>query len=362
MSEGFISKAETKEILKPARPVTFGALRTNRSRGEVVELFQKVARQEPFDMLIAPEYTFYKRDRGYDFDTEEKPKPLVFEQTNGIYTPVAGDQEIIDSIGMLADLARETETNLCIGTVCEQEIIDSIPVFHNSAIVLDAKGNIVQVRRKFIGSDTAVTDDYRYDVTQSYGWNIDSYIEAIAHPQTSDQEFTAKAIQSALNTIQPVTLKTKKGDEFTTLIAICRERDSRDYLLQAQRALLNPVDAILVPVREGDDYYTERSQIALYGDLDAGPLRQRYETIEEQQQALEQTKDWWNNSPMKNSWGGYEQYMQNAVQRGVLSQRGIWLFSDGASSGSVGIFPAGERQAIKSTQFAENYLLANCTV
>lgn len=301
------SLIERQEVLKTTRSVEFGALKTRERGKAVANLFEETIKKNPnLDLVIGPEYAFYKWPQYVDWrDPSTRGKPLVFQEHNGIYFPVGGDKQILTLLDKLVLLARDTQTNLCLGTVCESELIDGVEISHNTAIVIDNKGRVIQLRRKFTGSDTLQTENQT----------------------TPDQTVTARAIQSALNSINPVTFTTKSGHAFTSLIAVCAERDDPTYWQVAQQRIKQPVDSILMIVWEGDDLYTQRSQEILEGGPD---------------------ENWF-----------FAPRIKNTAQRGIISPKGIWLASD---IGAAGIFPSEDRQSITSTESTSDYLIAKCQI
>ena len=152
--------------------------------------------------------------------------------------------------------------------------------------------------------------------------------------KTKEEAIVARAVWSAVDTIQPVALETKKGDQLQVAVSVCAERTHEAFFSQLQKANL---DVVALVVREGDDIYTLRSQEALFGRVIDG--------------AGEVGFPWF-----------FKKHMDKALDTKVISPNGLWVASDGAFQGSAGVFPARERDSIRTAEFMPKYVTAQCMV
>ncbi len=105
---------ERHEALNPVRTIEVGALKT-RERGEAVaDLFEETVEQNPgVDLVIGPEYGFYKWPQYVDWrDPGTRGEPLVFQEQNGVYSPLKGDEQVLTLLNKLILLARNTQKSI----------------------------------------------------------------------------------------------------------------------------------------------------------------------------------------------------------------------------------------------------------
>ena len=299
-----------------------------------------------------------------NFVLKREPSPIpIFSGDE--YTPTSGDAELIDGIDRLKKLAKKTQTSICIGTVCEAENIEDAQVFHNTAIVIDNSGKIVQLRRKFTGSDSIRFDDDKYN-TNDFFWhdNTGKYRDGIFIPDrnftpaTKEERIMAKAMWSALDSIKPLSLKSKNGESYTTLIGICAEMHDEHFFEQAANA---KVDVLLSIALEGDAHYTEQSQLQLYGDIDSGSLTNKIHRYHDEkmpawEDPLARSKEW----VEKNIRGRYKIISRDlgyAKAQKAVSDNGVWVAID-AYEDQAGVFPVSRRQSVAATDFTKDYMVA----
>lgn len=347
-----------KEVNRPKVPVELVALRSSlrgikryfegdqidpreieKTCSGIVNLFNEAVRENPSsDFILAGEYSLYFHPN--------LAQPLEFEQKDDGYEIVAGQPEVKTAIKRLQDLAKEAGVNLCIGTVCEKEVIDGIPVYHNTAVIIDNSGKIIHLRRKITGSEAIMFLEEKYSsdfLHKSTEIQPHRYGEVLlipgkdVFPQTGEQQIVAAAFLSALKTIKPIELSTRQGNIFTILVGICAERNEEVFLRQAGPCLANVIAFV---VNEGDDHYTERSKAQFLGNSN---------------------KHFVVTDKIQEEWEG-SFFAEAAVHLGALKPDGVWIASDSCDKGSAGVFPVYDPESIEETTFRSKWVVAKCRV
>lgn len=310
------------EVLKPRIELNLTALKTsvkgNRfDNGEQVrfencivipnQIEEVLKTNRETDLLTTGEHTLFFHPNiaeAMKFDQDE----------NGKVYCVSGQKEVMDAIVRIQNIARRYKANICLGTVCEQEEVSSNDgdiylIHHNTAIVIDSNGDIVQVRRKTTGSESAT--------------------------ETTEQGCMVyeQAKESALRTISPIELTNQKGEKFRALVCVCAERSDVQFY---ERAATADADVLVLMVDEGDDHYTERS-------------RSKYENGYVS-----------SNAYINQKWSG-DVFFDIARKLRVLNSNGVVLAADSVEGGQAGIF-VNTQDGIKDIDFDDKCVKAKCFV
>jgi hypothetical protein len=272
-----------------------------------------------------------------------------FYQSDGFFNIEDDGSIVYEAVQELQALADKFSTNLFIGTVRELQVIGEVGVHHNSGLVINSSGEIVQLRRKIHGTDAHKIIDPKYQ-------GLDFWSHNTGHPKyripkegvrfaDSRMNTVAEAVQAALDTLRPVKLISKRGDSFTLLGIICSERADISLV---DRINERDIDTVGVSAREGDDWFTERSQVLLYGNI-----------LEPEESHLAGGIEFFTDPISVEGWT-MGKWMQKSVERGVVRQGSAWIASDAAIGGQVGVFSPLGSGVIKETNYAEDVLIAKC--
>jgi len=217
------------------------------SADQVMNLIKERLEDSPnTDLIITPEYSFYFNP---DIFT-----PVQFQKNEeGKYEIAGGAEDIIERLRHIQELARKYKSNIILGTISEGEEIDKIPVWYNSAIVINNEGEIIQIRRKTSGSN-ALESPGNPKITLMRGKEGLETLKA-TQPRTKEDEISLKAYEKAVSTAKPIEINTKSGESFKILVLICGEsRENEDLYQTNQNA---EVDFVIQLSGEGDDFLTE---------------------------------------------------------------------------------------------------------
>ena len=357
-----------KEVLAPDRSISIAAIRSGhslRAEYEVDELirpFEEILHAHPeIDLIAAPEYYF--------FNNPNVKTPLKFAYSGNEYLLVSGDPELIEGMNKLTKLAKDTRTSICVGTVCEAEDIEDVQVFHNTAIIIDSDGKIVQLRRKFTGSDSIRFTDDNYD-TNDFFWHDenDKYRDGIFipdrnfNPSSKEERIMVKAMWSAQDSIKPLRLKSKNGEAYSVLVGICAEMHDERFSMQATDT---KTDVLLSVALEGDAHYTEHSELQLFGEIDAGSLTNKilkYQTdgLPAWEDPLARSREWAENY-IRGKDKIISRDLNYAKAHNTVSEKGLWVAVDGYED-QAGVFPVSRRESVKTANFTKDYLIVNAVV
>jgi predicted amidohydrolase len=273
-------------------------------------LVEKVLKEHPqTDLLTLGEHSFYYHPR--------VAEALEFaRKEDGAIQIAEGQEEVVNALRDLQELARVYKTNICVGTVCEKESVQTVgedgdlSIYHNTAVIINSNGEITQIRRKTTGSESLVILE-----------------------EQENNNLVDKTKETAMSTITPVDLLNKNGDQFRVMVCICAERSNKDFY---ERAVNSEADVLLLVVHEGDDRYMARSRSRLEEGFtsDVDTSRQ---------------------------WNG-DLYIEMARRLRVLKPNGVILAADSAAGAESGVFYAGKRETIKEAKFEDDCVVAKCRV
>lgn len=206
---------------------------------------EQLQNSQGIDLIITPEYGFFFNPDGFS--------PLRFKQNEqGQYAIERGAPEVVLRLKQIQELAKEHKSNICIGTICEEDTIEGTTVLFNSAVVIDSDGEIIQIRRKTTGSD-ALGSPGNSKITLARG---KKGLEALkTTPLTTEEDqISLEAYEKAAATAKPIEIKTKSGEVLKILIIICAESEENDDLFRFNHGA--EVDLVIQVSAEGDDFLT----------------------------------------------------------------------------------------------------------
>ncbi|MEK6704886.1 MAG: nitrilase-related carbon-nitrogen hydrolase [Bdellovibrionota bacterium] len=178
---------------------------------ELINRISKALAENPeSDLIITPEYSLFTKG------TFKHYLEIKCDGTSCITVPMdAAAKKINEVITNIRSLAANYKTNIILGTVAEIErktlsnkLLDDI--VYNTQLVIDGKGQIIAKKRK---------------ITE---WS--STAPQCLKPTSSENSCRELALQLALDTVNLIRLKTRKGEQFTVLPTISTEKDN-EYML-----------------------------------------------------------------------------------------------------------------------------------